>query len=76
MERFFFCYDDVSDKELSNTLDKLVSIIVDGLSNGTIQVDESVKKAIFDWYASQPKFIQLICGKQLADAGLLALPEH
>ena len=75
-EIFFFCYDDVRDIELSDALDKLVSIIADGLANGTIQMDESVRKAILDWYVSQPNFIQLICGKQLADVGLLALPEH
>lgn len=75
-EIFFFCYDDVRDIELSEALDKLVSIIADGLANGTIQMDESVRKAILDWYVSQPNFIQLICGKQLADVGLLALPEH
>lgn len=72
----FLCYDDVHDIELSDTLDKLVSIIADGLANGTIQMDESVRKAILDWYVSQPNFIQLICGEQLADVGLLALPEH
>lgn len=72
----FLCYDDVRDIELSDALDKLVSIIADGLANGTIQMDESVRKAILDWYVSQPNFIQLICGEQLADVGLLALPEH
>lgn len=75
-EIFFLCYDDVRDIELSDALDKLVSIIADGLANGTIQMDESVRKAILDWYVSQPNFIQLICEKQLADVGLLALPEH
>lgn len=75
-EIFFLCYDDVRDIELSDALDKLVSIIADGLANGTIRMEESVRKAILDWYVSQPNFIQLICGKQLADVGLLALQEH
>lgn len=65
-EIFFLCYDDVRDIELSDALDKLVSIIADGLANGTIQMDESVRKAILDWYVSQPNFIQLICGEQLS----------
>jgi EAL domain-containing protein (putative c-di-GMP-specific phosphodiesterase class I) len=39
-EIFFLCYDDVRDIELSDALDKLVSIIVDGLANGTVQMDE------------------------------------
>ncbi len=75
-EIFFLCYDDVRDIELSDALDKLVSIIVDGLVNGTIQMDESVRGEIFNWYVSQPNFIQVICGKQLADAGLLASTVH
>lgn len=71
-EVFFLCCDDVRDIELTDALDKLGSIIVDGLANGTIQMDESVRKKILNWYVSQPKFIRLICGKNLADAGLLA----
>ena len=75
-EIFFLCYDDVRDIELSDALDKLVSIIVDGLANGTVQMDESVRGEILNWYASQPNFVQLLCGKQLADAGLLASTMH
>lgn len=75
-EIFFLCYDDVRDIELSEALNKLVSIIVEGLANGTIQMEESVRKEILNWYVSQPNFIQLICGKQMADAGLLVLTEH
>ena len=66
----------VRDIELSDALDKLLSIIVDGLVNGTIQMDESVRGEILNWYVSQPNFIQVICGKQLADAGLLASTVH
>lgn len=43
-EIFFLCCDDVRDIELSDALDKLLSIIVDGLVNGTIQMDESVRE--------------------------------
>lgn len=75
-EIFFLCCDDVRDIELSDALDKLLSIIVDGLVNGTIQMDESVRGEILNWYVSQPNFIQVICGKQLADAGLLASTVH
>ncbi len=75
-EIFFLCYDDVRDIELSDALNKLVAIIVEGLANGTIQMDESVRKEILNWYVSQPRFIQLICGRQMADAGLLASTEH
>lgn len=41
---------------------KFMSIIADGLSNGTIQMDESVREGILDWYVLQPSFIRLICG--------------
>ena len=73
---FFLCYDDVRDIELADALEKLVSIMVDGLNNGTIQMDESVRKEILNWYVSQPTFIRLICQKQLENAGLLAMTEH
>lgn len=75
-EIFFLCYDDVRDIELSDALNNLVSIIADGLANGTIQMEETVRKEILNWYVSQPNFIQSVCGKQMADAGLLASIEH
>ena len=48
----------------------------DGLSNGTIQMDEAVREEILDWYVSQPSFIRLICGKQLLETGLLTSANH
>ena len=57
-------------------LNKLMSIIADGLSNGTIQMDEAVREEILDWYVSQPSFIRLICGKQLLETGLLTSADH
>ena len=75
-EIFFYCYDDVRDIELSDALNKLMSIIADGLSNGTIQMDEAVREEILDWYVSQPSFIRLICGKQLLETGLLTSADH
>ena len=64
------------DIELSDALNKLMSIIADGLSNGTIQMDEAVREEILDWYVSQPSFIRLICGKQLLKTGLLTSADH
>ena len=75
-EIFFYCYDDVRDIELSDALNKLMSIIADGLSNGTIQMDEAVREEILDWYVSQPSFIRLICGKQLLKTRLLTSAVH
>ena len=70
-EIFFFCYDDVRDIELSDALERLVSIMADGLANGKITMDESVRMGIIDWYISQPLFIQSICRDQMADAGFI-----
>ena len=75
-EIFFFCYDDVRDIELSDALDRLVSIMAEGISNGTITMDESVRVEILDWYISQPVFIQNICKDSLVNAGFVAADNH
>lgn len=70
-EIFFFCYDDIRDIELANALENLVSIIAEGLVNGTIQMAESVRKELLDWYVSQPAFIRCLCQRQMEKSGLL-----
>lgn len=70
-EIFFLCYDDVRDIELVDALEQLVTIIAEGLVNGTIQMDESVRKDVLNWYVSQPAFIRSICHNQMKEAGLL-----
>ncbi len=75
-EIFFFCYDDVRDIELSDALNRLVSIMAEGLSNGTITMDESVRAEILDWYISQPVFIQNICKDSLVNSGFIAAGNH
>ena len=70
-EIFFFCYDDIRDIELANALENLVSIIAEGLVNGTIQMAESVRKELLDWYVSQPAFIRCLCQEQMEKSGLL-----
>lgn len=75
-EIFFFCYDDVRDIELSEALEKLLSIMAEGLANGTIIMDESVRLEILDWYMSQPAFIQSICREQMTRAGFIADGNH
>ena len=71
-EIFFFCYDDVRDIELSDALEKLLSIMAEGLANGTITMSGSVRIEILDWYVSQPTFIQSICREQMIRAGFIA----
>ncbi len=71
-EVFFFCYDDVRDIELSDALERLISIMADGICAGTIQVAESVRKELLDWYVSKPAFIRSLCTKQMIAAGVLS----
>ena len=75
-EIFFLCYDDVRDIELVDALEQLISIISEGLANGTIQMDESVRKELLNWYVSQPAFIKCLCQKQMEEAGLLSTVER
>ena len=75
-EIFFYCYDDVRDIELSDALKRLVSIIADGLANGTITMDESSRIEIIEWYVSQPAFIQSICRKPMIDAGFITVGDQ
>lgn len=56
-ELFFLCYDDVRDIELVDALEQLITIMTDGLANGTIRMDESVRRELLDWYVSQPAFL-------------------
>ncbi|MBQ3664984.1 MAG: hypothetical protein II919_02620, partial [Lachnospiraceae bacterium] len=62
--------------ELSEALEKLISIMASGLVNGTITMDESVRIEILDWYVSQPVFIQSICKKQILSAGFITEDNH
>ena len=75
-EIFFYCYDDVRDIELSDALKRLVSIMAEGLANGRIQMDETVRQEILSWYISQPAFIQSICRGQMVTAGFLEEPNQ
>ena len=75
-EIFFLCYDDVRDIELVDALEQLISLISDGVSNGTIHMNESVRKELSNWYVSQPAFIRCICQKQLEKAGLIVTADQ
>ena len=70
-ELFFICCEDVRDIELTEALERLLSIFMEGLKNGTVQIGDSIRIEILDWYVSQPVFIQQICALQLNDAGIL-----
>lgn len=70
-ELFFVCCDDIRDIELSDALERLLAIFVEGLNNGTVQITESVRKELLNWYVSQPMFIQKLCYQSMVDAGMV-----
>lgn len=69
-ELFFVCCEDIRDIELSDALKRLMAIFLNGLNEGTIQIEESIRLELIDWYISQPVFIQAICNNVLEEAGL------
>lgn len=70
-ELFFLCCEDIRDIELSEALERLLTIFMEGLQNGTVQIDETVRRDLLDWYVSQPMFIRKLCAQQLDAAGIL-----
>ena len=70
-ELFFVCCEDVRDIELTEALEHLLAIFMNGLKNGTVQINESIRKELINWYISQPIFIQRICARQFDEAGFL-----
>lgn len=70
-EVFFFCYDDVRDIELSDALERLLTIMADGIASGEITMSESIRIEIIEWFVSQPAFIQGICQAQMVGVGLV-----
>ena len=70
-ELFFVCCDDIRDIELSDALERLLAIFVDGLEAGTVKMEESVCKELLDWYISQPVFIQKLCCRSMTEAGII-----
>lgn len=69
-ELFFICCDDIRDIELTDALKRLLSIFMNGLKDGTVQIDRIVCEELIAWYISQPAFIRLLCAKQLNSAGI------
>ena len=70
-ELFFVCCDDIRDIELSDALERLLAIFLDGLVAGTVKIEESVRQELLDWYISQPVFIQKLCCRSMIDAGIM-----
>ena len=70
-ELFFVCCDDIRDIELSDALERLLAIFLDGLVTGTVKIENSVRQELLDWYISQPAFIQKLCHQSMSDAGIM-----
>lgn len=64
------CCDDIRDIELSDALKRLMAIFLNGLNEGSIQIEESIRLELIGWYISQPVFIQAICNNVLDESGL------
>ena len=62
-ELFFVCCDDIRDIELTDALERLLAIL-DGIKDGTVQITESVRKELVDWYVSQPRSEERRVGKE------------
>lgn len=70
-ELFFVCCDDIRDIELSDALERLLAIFLDGLAAGTVKIEEPVRRELLNWYISQPVFIQKLCIQSMTDAGIM-----
>ena len=68
---FFLVYDEVKDIELSDALQRLLTIFADGLRNSEITVSESVRLLLIDWFLSQPKFIRALFPAFIAESRLM-----
>ncbi len=70
-ELFFVCCDDIRDIELSDALERLLAIFLDGLVAGTVKIEEPVRQELINWYISQPVFIQKLCFRSMVNTGLM-----
>ena len=71
-ELFFVCCDDIRDMELSDALERLLAIFLDGMVAGTVKIEDPVRQELLDWYISQPVFIQKLCCQSMIDTGMVS----
>ena len=67
---FFLVYDEVKDIELTDALQRLLSIFADGVQSGEITISESVRLLLIDWFLSQPGFIRALFPSFIVDSQL------
>ena len=68
---FFECCDDIKDIELTEALERLLAIFINGIKSGEVQISESIRNELINWYMSQPMFIKHFCTQLLEDSGIL-----
>ena len=56
---------------MSDALEQLLAIFLDGLVANTVKIEKSVRKEMFDRYISQPVFIQMIFHRNMMDARMM-----
>lgn len=70
-ELFFVCCDDIRDIELSDALERMLAIFLDGLAAGTVKIKDPVRRELLNWHISQPVLIQKLCIKSMIEAGIM-----
>ena len=59
-ELVYCVFDEVRDMELSDSLRMLFDILLTGIRQGTVRMDEAVRVQLLNWFCSQPRFIQTL----------------
>ena len=59
-ELVYCVFDEVRDMELSDSLRMLFDILLTGIRQGTVRIDEAVRVQLLNWFCSEPRFIQTL----------------
>ena len=59
-ELVYCVFDEVRDMELSDSLRMLFDILLTGIRQGAVRMDEAVRVQLLNWFCSQPRFIQTL----------------
>ena len=59
-ELVYCVFDEVRDMELADSLQMLFDILLTGIRQGTVRIEEAVRAQLMNWFCSQPRFIQCL----------------
>ena len=59
-ELVYCVFDEVRDMELADSLRMLFDILLTGIRQGAVRIDEAVRVQLLNWFCSQPRFIQTL----------------